>query len=72
MCDLILRGLLYHVFRDSIDLLTRLQIRNGVEIDAAIALQQLGADPFQLLAILTRRRIVLGPNQVKHLLETDL
>ena len=63
---------LNHVFRDAIDLLLRLHVRDRIEVNAAIAFHETRSDAFQLLPVFGRSRVILVPNEVEHLLDTNL
>ena len=66
------RRLLYHVFRDAIDILLRPEICDRIEVQVLVTFKQPGTDSFQLLSILGHGTIVFGPDKVEHFLDPFL
>ena len=61
-----------HVSRDTVDLILRCDIGLRLEEEARIALDQTGANAFELFAILRRGRIVLLPDEMQHAFDPGL
>lgn len=66
-------NLLDHVFRDSVDLLSWVEVLNGVKVKSTITLDEARTDAFQFLVLFrSRPSIVFCPNKVQHSFDTNL
>ena len=54
------------------NLLLGLEVRHRLKVELRVTLGEAGADALDLLAVLLRRDLVLGPDEVKHASHADL
>ena len=66
------RRLLYHVFRDAIDILLSPKTCDRIEVQVLVTFEQSGTDAFQLLSVLRHGTIVFSPDEVEHFLDPFL